>query len=562
MGALPQPVVAPGPHRELVDTLHSLHHRAGWPSLRQLARETGVSHTTVSKVLSSATLPAWGNLELLTEALHGDVAHMHDLWLAASTPADTDDASVARIAGRVDEIAALRRHLETGAGMLLVTGEAGMGKTTLVDAAAESVDTVVAVGRCLQLSSEVPLLPFIDALRSLHQVDAGRWMEEALADCPTYVRASLGRLVPELLPGSTPTSVADDPWGQERLFSSVTAVLSALAATRPLALHLEDCHWADRGTLDLLTHMASHPSGVPVVVTWRSGDPDVAVEHSEWLLRNRWAPGVDAIDLRPMTLEETARQLQLITGARVDDEVARTIHARGQGLPLYTAQLATVTPGAEMPRHLAELLDRRIGELHGAPWRVARLLGVAQRQMTPTTLRAATGLDADEEDEAMHALERRGLLQHSLGGAGLAHPLFIEAIERRLLPGEAADAHARLADALESAPAIQPGEVADHWRAAGRPDREVVLRVAAARRADERFAQQEALDAWLRVLELWDDGHRDGDIELWQVLVLALDVAIGLGDLDAGRVLAARAASLDLPAGPREQVLQRVGSFL
>src|SRR3712207_5261821 len=87
MGALPRPEVPPGPHRELVDALHDLHHRAGWPSLRTLATQTGISHTTVSKALSSSVLPSWGTVELLVEAMAGDVHQARELWLAASTPA-------------------------------------------------------------------------------------------------------------------------------------------------------------------------------------------------------------------------------------------------------------------------------------------------------------------------------------------------------------------------------------------------------------------------------------------------------------------------------------------
>ena len=81
MSALPRPDLPPGPHRELVDALHDLHHRAGWPSLRALAAATGVSHTTVSKVFSSPALPSWGTLELLVEAMDGDGARFHDLWV-------------------------------------------------------------------------------------------------------------------------------------------------------------------------------------------------------------------------------------------------------------------------------------------------------------------------------------------------------------------------------------------------------------------------------------------------------------------------------------------------
>ena len=63
MGALPSPDLPPGAHQDLVRAMHDLHHRAGWPSLRTLARQSGVSHTTVSKVLSSTVLPPWGTVD-------------------------------------------------------------------------------------------------------------------------------------------------------------------------------------------------------------------------------------------------------------------------------------------------------------------------------------------------------------------------------------------------------------------------------------------------------------------------------------------------------------------
>ena len=132
MGALPRPDVAPGPRRELVDALHTLHHEAGWPSLRRLAADTGVSHTTVSKALSAPTLPSWGTVELLAEAMGGDVGHFHNLWLSASAPPEAPGPAGTRIAGRTAELAVVRRHLQGGSGLLLVTGEAGIGKTTLV----------------------------------------------------------------------------------------------------------------------------------------------------------------------------------------------------------------------------------------------------------------------------------------------------------------------------------------------------------------------------------------------------------------------------------------------
>ena len=560
--ALPRPDVPPGPHRELVDALHTLHHRAGWPSLRHLAADTGVSHTTVSKTFSSQALPRWGTLELLVEAMSGDVPCFHELWLAASKPPDPHDLPVQLIAGRHDELSAVRRHFESRSGLLLVTGEAGIGKTTLVSAAAGSVDTFVAVGHCLQLSKEVPLLPVIEILRFLLEVDDGHWMMEGLADCPAYVRTSLGRLVPELDTTQT-SSPPDDPWGQEKLFAAVTSVLGGLATARPLALHIEDCHWADRSTLDLLTHMASSPPQLPLVLTWRSADPDVSSSHTEWLSRARWTTGVPALDLRTLTVEETAQQIRLLRGSSADVDVVERIQARGGGLPLYTAQLASAADDVELPQQLADLLDRRIGDLNGHAWRVARVLGLAQRRVGPELLTAASGLDSDEAADALRVLASRGLLKGNTGGdAELAHPLFDEAIRRRLLPGEGAQVHARLAQSLTEEPGIEPAEVADHWQAANRPDLEASPRVSAATRAGDRFAYREALDAWLRVVELLDAGPTPDDVELWEVLRKALKAAIKAGDFDTGWSLARRGQALHLPDRQRAVVLWLVAVLL
>src|SRR5215207_7683982 len=131
MGPLPRPDLPPGSHRDLNDALHDLHHRAGWPSLRRLATDAGCSHTTVSNVFSSSKLPNWGTLELVVESMHGDTGQFHQFWLAAGTPTtpDADGPALPRIAGRRLELGAVRSHLATGTGLLLVTGEAGIGKT-------------------------------------------------------------------------------------------------------------------------------------------------------------------------------------------------------------------------------------------------------------------------------------------------------------------------------------------------------------------------------------------------------------------------------------------------
>ncbi|MGH3362765.1 MAG: AAA family ATPase, partial [Nocardioides sp.] len=327
---MPRPEIPPGARRELVDALHDLHHRAGWPSLRTLAKHAGCSHTTVSATFSSPKLPTWGVLELLVEAMDGDVDFFRHLWLAATAPVTEGHASAITIAGRRAELAACRRHLETGTGLLLVIGEAGIGKTRLVATAASSDDMFVASASCLPLSTEAPLMPVVDLLRSVHDSDGGQWLEKAFSECPDYVPASLSRLLPELAPWSNPAD-DDDEWARERQLAAVRAVLTALGNQRPLALVVEDLHWADSSTLDLLEHLVSRGPGVPIVGTFRVDDLATDARVEDWRARVVRRPEVEILELGPLTLSDTAEQLSLLLGRVADDDLVQRIHRRAQG---------------------------------------------------------------------------------------------------------------------------------------------------------------------------------------------------------------------------------------
>ena len=560
MSALPRPDLPAGPHHDLVAALHELHHRAGWPSLRTLARRTGVSHTTVSKVFSAPALPSWGTLELVVEALGGDPDDVRGMWLDATAPAGSEAAPEPRIAGRRAELDVVRRHLRAGTGVLLVAGDAGIGKTKLVSTAARADGAWTGVGHCLPLSTGVPLLPVIDILHDLHRRDAGEVLRSAVAASPAHVRRSLLGLLPELAPEEPPPE--RDEWGRERLFTAVATLLQRLGPTG-LAVVVEDCHWADPTTLDFLLHLTAQPNDVPVVATWRSGDPDIAGTNDAWFTQMRRAEHVSTLTLAPLTREETVEQLRLVTGAEPAEDLVTRVYARSLGVPLYTAHLATGPAGAELPALLADVLDQRLGDLEGAAWRVARALGLAQRRLEPAVLAAVTGLDEAELHDALRALRHRHLMRAgSSDPVGLAHPLLVEAVGRRLLPGEAAPVHARLAEVLAALPGTEPAEIAQHWRAAGRPEAEAGPLVRAARRAGSRFAHREAIDEWLRVLELWDRGARVDGVELWEVLTEAVHETVELGDLDAGRPLIERALALDLPDPARASVLRGAAELL
>lgn len=543
MGALPRPDLAPGPARELNDALHELHHRAGWPSLRTLAREAGCSHTTVSNVFSSPRLPTWGVVEVLVEAMDGATSEFHDLWLAASAPGPEGSALPARIAGRRSELVAVRRHLESGTGLLLVTGEAGIGKTRLVVSAAEGADCFVTSGHCLPLSVRDPLMPVIDVLRAVHAHDDGQSMKESLSDLHPFFRAALARLLPEIGDGAAPAVFGDA--ARQHVFAAVGRCLSLLHERVGLGVVFEDLHWADAATLDLLEHLvAGGEVAASLVGTWRTDDLAASELHSDWLLRMQRLTGTSTLELAPLTLAETTEQLSLGAGAEVDPDLAIRIHERSRGHPLFTEQLAAHADSAErpLPGLLTDVLDRRLEGLPHDATAVATALGVADRDLSDALLGDVTELDQQRLVVALHELQGRHLL--ATGGGRtvqLRHPLLAEAARRRLVPGEAARAHDRLARALAAQPEPNAAEVAEHWQEAGDHEQELRWRVAAARQAHVRTAPRAEAEQWLRALDLARAGHAGDELDLVAAHLDAFDALELSGQLEEAAPIAQEA---------------------
>jgi tetratricopeptide (TPR) repeat protein len=498
-------------------------------------------------------------LELLVQVMDGDVVRFHDLWVSATRPQVSKTRDVPRIAGRQVELGALRRHLEGGDGLVLVVGEAGIGKSVLIEAARSSTDIFAAIGHCLPLSAAVPLMPIADALRTVAGVDDGRWLDEALTHCRPYVTKALAPLLPELSP-DTPEEATGE-FARHRMFTAIHDVLGALARVRPMALLLEDLHWADMPTLDLVEQALSGGLSLPLVGTWRLDDPDVSSKHLAWEARIRRSRAVSSISLPTFTRDETASQLRLTYGTAPSEAVVDRIQALGQGLPLYTDQLAGATDG-EVPRQLADLLDLRLGQLEDEPWRLARVLGVAERPLAPDALQEASGLSAEEQLRGLAGLaERRLLRTGTTERVALAHPLFCDAIKRRLLPGEATTVHASLAAVLAARPDVEPGEVARLWQGASRFDEEIVWRIAAAERARERQAAAESFENWRRALVLRDVTDRAVDVPLWRMMCEAADAAADSQDIETSLALINQALAMDLDAAARVHVLRLAGGI-
>jgi hypothetical protein len=546
--------------------LHELHHHAGWPSLRTLARETGVSHTTVSKTMSAPVLPTWGILELLVEAMHGDSDQFRDLWLAASAPHSpkTRTGTPLRIAGRRAELGAIQLHLETGSGLLLVAGEAGIGKTALLQAATGATGTFVAAGRCLPLAAEVPLLPVIDVLAAIHDVDDGAWFKEALVDTPTFVGQSLARLLPQL--GDQPPAAGTDEFARQHLFAAIATALARLANLRPLVLLVEDLHWADTATLDLLEHVLGGSSPIAIVGAWRTEDDTTPSASLAWFARVQRLRDVTVLRLGPLTRDEAFDQLARL-GVRSPERL-ESIHSRTLGQPLFTEQLAAHADDDHgLPDLLADLLDRRLDGLTGPAWVVLRTLGAAERPLAPAQLAAASALPPEQLTAQLHALRTKRLVRPSSDElVHLQHPLLAEATQRRLVPGEGPSVHRSLAEILGAGPEPPAAEVANHWRRAGDRERELEWRVRAARSSAAAYEWAQEAEHWLRVLDLWPPAMvsvGDPSVTRAQAYLAAIDALNYSLQSDRAAAMSA-AAEVELGAvddATRAELLWRAADF-
>jgi len=175
---------------------------------------------------------------------------------------------------------------------LLVVGDVGVGKTRFV---AEGLGCAAAgrmlgvSGACLPLAEKLPLLPVADAVNELGRLNDGRLLETALGTVPRYVRAEIGRLVPQLRAAGDRVGVRGEGWQRERLFAGVAELLEAVARRRAVGLVIEDVHWADSATLDCLTYLsrAARGNALTVVVTCRSDEVRLDPWVSDWLAHVR-----------------------------------------------------------------------------------------------------------------------------------------------------------------------------------------------------------------------------------------------------------------------------------
>jgi DNA-binding CsgD family transcriptional regulator/tetratricopeptide (TPR) repeat protein len=470
-----------------------------------------------------------------------------------------------RFVGRTQELARLRQLLARAADgeplVAVIGGEAGIGKTRLAEelaATAGEQGVRVLRGGCVPLGEEgLPFAPVVEALRGL----AGELEPGELEAVAGPARAELAHLLPDLAWGDeTATSTAVAGGGQGRLFELLVGVVQRLAARAPLLWVLEDLHWADRSTRDLLAFLAAwlRSGQVLVVLTFRSDELDRRHPLRGLLgelARNR---RVQRLQLARFTRAELAEQLAGLLGADPPARLVEDIYARSEGNPFFTEELLLAGGGggpAALPPSLQEVLLARVVRLGRGAQQLLRVAAAAGPGVTESLLAAVAGMDDQELLEGLREAVDQQVLLPQPGGEGYVfrHALVAEAVYGELLAGERVGLHAALAGALEAgleagdAPASRAARLAHHWAAAGDQPRALSASVEAAAAAEQVSAFAEAQLQLERVLGLWDrvaDAERRAGVDRVSLLSRCAETAYAAGDPGRAAALVRHALAL------------------
>ncbi|MEU1276818.1 AAA family ATPase [Streptomyces sp. NPDC005805] len=464
------------------------------------------------------------------------------------------------------------RATDSHGGLVLVTGEAGIGKTTLVTEAADEArrrGALVLGGSCWDSDSAPGYWPWVQVVRGLRRGAGPEVWEEAEKAAGGLLAVLLGEAQGEAEPAGP------EPGGESfPLFDAVTTALVTVSQHRPVVVVLDDLHWADPASLRLLEFAAQHAwfERLLLIGTYRDVEVEAPDHPLQPLILPLAARAGATVTLTGLERDEVGALIAVIAGSEAEPALVDEVHRRTGGNPFFVEQTAriwhsghpvtAIAPGVrEAVRRRLALLPEPVGELLVT----AAVLG---REFHRQVLAAASSAPVPHVDRLLERAVAARLVAPRTGGRfAFAHDLVRETLYEALGEAEARSRHAAAVRALRDRPGppgsgvpALPADLARHaYLAGGEVDRDtrVDLLVAAARDASGRLAAEEAIghfrraaeaaegDARRSALVLLDLGgelrHAGEETEAWECFGRAADLA---EELDAPELLARVAITL------------------
>jgi predicted ATPase/DNA-binding CsgD family transcriptional regulator len=465
-----------------------------------------------------------------------------------------------RFVGRIAELDVLERALArassgTGAAVL-VAGEAGIGKSRLVseiEERARAREARVLIGECVELAEgELAFAPIISALRGV--IGDGRVLEGVEGP----MRSALATL--------WSVAGADEgvETGREQLFEAVYRVLAQLARERAVLLIVEDVHWIDPSSRDLLAFLVRNArhDRIAVVVTYRPDELGAGHPLKPFVAELERSGRAERIELQPLARSEVAEQLEAISGRVPTVAVLEQIFSRCEGNPFFAEELlaGAGAEGGALPVSLRQALLLRVERLSALTRDVLRVAAVVGRSVDHRLLAGVVLVSDPELLAALREATDNHVLVQGAGGVAymFRHALLREAIYADTLIGERFRLHRAIAEVLDAhrefAVAGAAAELAHHWLAAGEERPGLAACVEAAAEAERMHAHGEAARHIDRALELWDRVESPDEVagcERVDLLLRGSEFADFSGDAEHGLALAERArAAVDAEVDP------------
>ena len=483
-------------------------------------------------------------------------------------------ASSPVLVGRDEQMAALDAAFgsarQGGPSAVLLGGEAGVGKSRLVGEfgrTAEAAGARVLIGGCLELGTDgLPFAPFTAVLRDLvHEKGA----DAVAAMLPGRTTRGLARLLPEL---GEPDTGGDPAEARARLFEEVLRALEYLTRHSPVVLVIEDAHWADRSSRDLLMFLVGNQralSGLLIVVTFRSDELHRTHPLRPLLASLDRIDWVERIELPRLTRNDTGKLVVRILGRQPAGDLADALYHRSEGNPLFVEALLCCDGelSQELPESLRDLLLDSVRRLPEDTQEVLRIASAGGETTGHTLLGAVSGLDDAALTRAVRPAVIANVLHARGDGYAFRHELIREAVHEDLLPGEHGRLHSRFAEAIDADHTLVPPgraaiEMAHHWHSAHDSAWALIAAWQAAAQAGRAVAAAERLSLLARVLELWDqvpDAAERIGADHNRVLAEATAAARDAGEFERGIALASSALKELDPATEPVRVAELLG---
>jgi ATP/maltotriose-dependent transcriptional regulator MalT len=403
--------------------------------------------------------------------------------------------------------------LTDSARVVLVGGEAGIGKTRLIDefVAEASTDAIVARGQCVDFASDAP--PYGPLAAVLRQLLTALGADRVRASAgPAH--DALRVLLPELAGAPEDTQLDDDaPGGRGRLFEAITALVESVASHQPLLVVIEDLHWCDQATLSVLRFLVKvvDARGLLLIFTFRSDELGHGHPLRSWLPELDRSRRVVRIDLARLNRAQVGRMLAAAWGEPASRADIDAVYTRSDGIPFFVEELASDGPGAalsmSMPKTLRGVLLARYETLSEDAQNVLRAIAAGGQHVRHDLLvRVMAADDGDIDTAAREAISADVLVADDTSYT-FRHALMQEAVHSQLLPGERVRLHTAYAEALTDAGRTgmtDAGAISYHWMAAHNLRNAFAASIEAMRQARASYANSAAARMGERAIELWD----------------------------------------------------------